>query len=90
MALCENTGQSLWLSQPRPFGGYVTFGVKILAPDGRLLDDTKGRQLLPGDVPPGGRVEEEKEVTVYYKVVGGHPVLLTVKARCGKDFLRGG
>lgn len=32
---------------------------------------------------------EEKEVTVYYKVVEEHPILLTVKARYGKKFLRG-
>ena len=33
---------------------------------------------------------EEKEVTVYYKLVKEGIVLLTVKARYGKDFLREG
>ena len=37
----------------------------------------------------GGRIYEEKEVAVYYKLIGGEPVLLTVKARYGKDFPRG-
>ncbi len=36
-----------------------------------------------------GRFYEQKEVTIYYKVVGGHLTLLTVKARYGKDFCRG-
>ena len=35
-----------------------------------------------------GRFFEEKEVTVYYKVIGGAVVLLTVKARYGGDFPR--
>ena len=32
----------------------------------------------------------EKEVTVYYKMVEGHLVLLTTKARYGKEFPREG
>ena len=35
-----------------------------------------------------GQWFEEKEVTVYYKHVQEHLVLLTVKARYGKDFPR--
>jgi Domain of unknown function (DUF4258) len=36
-----------------------------------------------------GQLYKEKEVTVYYKILGSQLVLLTVKARYGKDFLRG-
>jgi len=36
-----------------------------------------------------GQFWEEKEVTVYYKKVGDAVVLLTVKARYGKEFPRG-
>ena len=36
-----------------------------------------------------GKFYEEKEITVYYKVIDGHPMLLTVKARYGKNFPRG-
>lgn len=36
-----------------------------------------------------GRFYEEKEVTVYYKFVDNRLILLTVKARYGKDFSRG-
>jgi ubiquinone/menaquinone biosynthesis C-methylase UbiE/glycosyltransferase involved in cell wall biosynthesis len=64
VALCENTGDSLWLSKPRPFGGYVTFGVKLLTSTGRLLDDTRGRQSLSEDVPPGGHIEVVSEVSL--------------------------
>lgn len=51
-----NTGDSLWLSTPSRFGGFVTAGCKLLAPDGRLVHDTLGRTLLPRDVAPGGRI----------------------------------
>ena len=63
VALCENTGQSLWLSKPRPFGGYVTFGVKLLSPTGRLLDNSKGRQRLAEDVPSGGQIEVVSQIS---------------------------
>jgi len=33
-----------------------------------------------------GKFYEEKEVTVYYKNIGDRVVLLTVKARYGKNF----
>jgi len=33
-----------------------------------------------------GQFYEEKEVTVYYKIVDNHIVLLTVKSRYGKSF----
>jgi hypothetical protein len=64
VALCENTGESLWLSAPRRFGGYVTFGVKLLTSSGLLLDDTRGRQSLSEDIPPGGHIEVVSEVSL--------------------------
>jgi len=64
VAVCENVGQCLWLAQAREFGGYVTFGVKFLTPDGRLLEDSRGRQPLARDVPPGGRIDVVAEVSV--------------------------
>jgi SAM-dependent methyltransferase/glycosyltransferase involved in cell wall biosynthesis len=64
IALCENTGQSLWLAKARPLGGFVTFGVKLLTPNGRLLDDTRGRHLLTEDVPPGGQIEVACEISL--------------------------
>ena len=35
-----------------------------------------------------GKLFEEKEVCVYYKIVNDSIVLLTAKARYGKDFLK--
>jgi ubiquinone/menaquinone biosynthesis C-methylase UbiE/glycosyltransferase involved in cell wall biosynthesis len=64
VALCENIGQSTWLATPREFGGYVTLGVKLLTPDGRVLEDSRGRQRLSRDVPPGGRIEVRSEVSM--------------------------
>jgi hypothetical protein len=75
VAICENTGQSLWLSKPRPFGGYVTFGVKVLTPTGRLLDDGKGRQLLSEDVPPGSRIEVVSELALEELEAGRYRLL---------------
>ena len=49
----ENIGESIWLAQPRPLGGYVTLGVKLLSPTGRLVDDNRGRTMLPNEVGPG-------------------------------------
>ena len=37
-----------------------------------------------------GRYFEEKEVTVYYRYKNEKLILLTVKARYGKDFMTGG
>jgi ubiquinone/menaquinone biosynthesis C-methylase UbiE len=56
-ATIRNTGDTLWLSAPREFGGHVTMGVKLCAADGRLITDMLGRTLLPRDLPPGEEVE---------------------------------
>jgi ubiquinone/menaquinone biosynthesis C-methylase UbiE len=75
VALCENVGESTWLSKPRDFGGYVTFGVKLLTPHGRVLEDNRGRQRLQHDVPPGGRVEVVSEVSLEGFEPGSYRVL---------------
>ena len=50
---------------------------------------TKGKVFVfPYQKEWEGQFHEEKEVTVYYKTVGKSTVLLTVKARYGKDFPR--
>jgi len=46
--------------------------------------------VFPYDSTWQGDLFEEKEVTVYYKVVNEGIVLLTVKARYGKYFLKEG
>jgi len=51
---------------------------------------TQGKvMVLPYQRQWEGQFYEEKEVAVYYKVIRGALVLLTVKARYGKDFSRG-
>lgn len=50
---------------------------------------TKGKVLVfPYQKDWEGQFFEEKEVSVYYKIAGGEIVILTVKARYGKDFPR--
>jgi hypothetical protein len=53
----------------------VTFGVKLLTPTGRLLDDSKGRQCLSEDVPPGSRIEVVSEVSLEGRGAGRYRVL---------------
>jgi len=61
-AICRNTGRSTWLARHRELGGYVSLGVKVLAEDGRLLDDRVGRRPLPRDIRPGESVEVETAI----------------------------
>jgi SAM-dependent methyltransferase/glycosyltransferase involved in cell wall biosynthesis len=75
VALCENVGESIWLATPRVFGGYVTFGVKILTPEGRVLEDARGRQRLAADVPPSSRIEVATEVSLEGLKPGSYRVL---------------
>jgi SAM-dependent methyltransferase len=63
-AACENTGESTWVSAVQPTGGHVSFGVKIVRGDGRLVDDLRGRKALPRDVRPGEAVDVETSVTL--------------------------
>ena len=50
---------------------------------------TKGKTLVfPYQKEWEGQFFEEKEVTVYYKIVGEELTMLTIKARHGKDFPR--
>lgn len=44
--------------------------------------------ILPYNAEWEGKFFEEKEVTVYYKYKGEDLILLTAKARYGKEFLR--
>lgn len=46
--------------------------------------------VFPYDAHWEGEYFEEKEVTVYYKYKNEKTVLLTAKARYGRNFLRGG
>ena len=75
VAVCENVGESVWLSNPRVSGGHVTFGVKLLTPEGRVLGDERGRQQLTADVPPGGRIEVVSEVSLEGVTPGSYRVL---------------
>jgi hypothetical protein len=52
----ENVGDTLWLSEPRPTGGFVTLGTKLLGNRKQLLSDVLERTNLPKDVTPGETV----------------------------------
>jgi SAM-dependent methyltransferase len=63
-ASCENTGGSTWIAAVQPTGAHVTFGVRIVRDDGRLVDDLRGRTALPRDVRPGETVEVLASLTL--------------------------
>jgi SAM-dependent methyltransferase len=58
----RNTGNARWLAAQSIRGGFVTFGCKLLAADGRLVDDRLGRTTLEADVPPGGTATADLEI----------------------------
>jgi SAM-dependent methyltransferase len=53
----ENIGDTRWLSQTEPLGGYVTLGAHLLDHGGRLLKRGYFTHPLPHDVHPGQTVE---------------------------------
>ncbi len=67
--------------------------IETVLNNGRDADDTKegtfGKVLVfPYNSYWDGEFFEEKEVTVYYKIKSDKLILLTTKARYGKDFVR--
>ncbi len=62
--LARNTGDTRWLAGP-PFAiGYVSVGCKLLAEDGRLLDDRLGRTPIGCDVAPGESLTTRLAITL--------------------------
>jgi SAM-dependent methyltransferase len=70
-----NTGDSVWLSEPNGFGGFVTLGCKLLQTDGRLVDDGIGRTMLPHDVQPGESLRMTMPIVVSDRIDAGLYVL---------------
>jgi SAM-dependent methyltransferase len=70
-----NTGDTVWLARRSDLGGFVTVGCKITTPDGRLLEASAGRTLLPADVPPGGETVVTVRLALPSALPAG-PVLL--------------
>jgi SAM-dependent methyltransferase len=64
-ARVRNIGRNLWLSERTPYGGFVTFGVRLYTEDGKLVTDGLGRQGLAGNVAPG----EEVDVRVEFRAM---------------------
>ena len=52
-AKVKNVGDTIWLAEPTPYGGFVTLGAKLLDTDNLLLEQDYGRALLGADVVPG-------------------------------------
>ena len=52
-ARVTNTGDTRWIAERSPMGGFVTVGCKFVNESGRVVNDIAGRTLLDGDVRPG-------------------------------------
>jgi SAM-dependent methyltransferase len=63
-AVVTNIGDTIWLADPSPLGGFVTVGCKLTTLSGRLVSDTLGRTFLPADVPPGGKVSVDIQLPI--------------------------
>lgn len=63
-ATVTNIGDTLWLADPSPLGGFVTVGCKLTTPAGRLVSDTIGRTFLPADVAPNGKVSVDVQLAI--------------------------
>jgi SAM-dependent methyltransferase len=70
-----NTGDSVWLSEASNLGGFVTVGCKLLRLDGRLVDDSIGRTMLPRDICPGESIKVNIPITVSESIAAGSYVL---------------
>jgi hypothetical protein len=60
----KNTGDSTWLSAPRPEGRFVTLAVDFLDPNDSAVSGLGRRLHLPQDVPPGRSVRLEGSIQV--------------------------
>lgn len=49
----RNTGDTRWIAEGSPMGGFVTVGCKFAHPSGRVVCDTAGRTFFSSDVRPG-------------------------------------
>ena len=63
-AVVTNTGDTVWLANHAPFGGFVTIGCKLTTRSGRLVSDTIGRTYLPADVPPDGKISVDVQLSI--------------------------
>ena len=70
-----NIGDSVWLSEPDGFGGFVTLGCKLLQADGRLVDDAIGRTMLSRDIHPGESIQVAMPIAVSDRIDAGPYVL---------------
>jgi SAM-dependent methyltransferase len=63
-ARLKNTGDTRWLAEHSPMGGFVTVGCKFVDQAGRVVLDTAGRTLLSSDVRPDGAAVVEIQLTI--------------------------
>jgi hypothetical protein len=63
-ARVKNTGDTRWLAEHSPMGGFVTIGCKFATDAGRVVSDTAGRTLLASDVRPNDTAVVEIQLPV--------------------------
>lgn len=70
-ARVKNTGDTRWVAEASPLGGYVTVGCKFANSTGRVVQDTAGRTLLRSDVRPDGEATVEMTLPVPREIEPG-------------------
>jgi SAM-dependent methyltransferase len=60
----KNTGDTRWVAEAGPMGGFVTVGCKFANATGRVVCETAGRTFLPADVRPNESATVEMALPV--------------------------
>jgi SAM-dependent methyltransferase len=60
----KNTGDTRWLADVSPLGGFVTVGCKFANAAGRVVSDLAGRTPLRTEVPPNGTATVEMSLQI--------------------------
>jgi SAM-dependent methyltransferase len=60
----KNTGDTRWVAEAGPLGGFVTVGCKFANASGRVVSDSAGRTFLPFDVRPNESTTVELKLPV--------------------------
>jgi SAM-dependent methyltransferase len=63
-AFVRNVGDTRWIAEPSPMGGFVTIGCKFANESGRMVNDLMGRTFLPVDVRPNEQVIAEMSIPI--------------------------
>jgi SAM-dependent methyltransferase len=68
----RNVGDTRWIAEQSPMGGFVTVGCKFANASGRVVNDLMGRTFLPADVRPQESATVEMAIPVPPEIAPGN------------------